>query len=136
VFSPNGRWIAYSSNVSGTFQIIVQTFPDPSGEKWPISTNGGIYRRWPRDGHELYYIDLEQHMVAVSVPTEGNFQAGKSVNLFDTPFGIMTGFVGSTFNYDAAVGGQRFLMAVPHQSLTSTPVLPLTVTLNWMPTSK
>src|SRR5262249_11042747 len=64
--SPNGRWLAYVSNESGTFQVIVRPFPDPSRGKWQISPDGGLYPRWRRDGRELFYLDSKARIVSVS----------------------------------------------------------------------
>ncbi len=52
--SSDGRWLAYVSNESGSPQVVVQPFPDPSGGKWQISVKGGHYPRWRRDGREIY----------------------------------------------------------------------------------
>ncbi|MDA2938906.1 serine/threonine-protein kinase [Acidobacteria bacterium AH-259-A15] len=54
-FSPDGRWVTYESNESGTRQVFVQPFP-ATGGKWQISTQGGVQPRWRRDGKELFYI--------------------------------------------------------------------------------
>src|SRR5262249_37673835 len=50
-FSPDGKWVAYVSDESGPEQVYVQSFPAPvAGKKWQISSNGGGYPRWRRDG--------------------------------------------------------------------------------------
>jgi serine/threonine-protein kinase len=55
VFSPDGRWIAYTSTEAGsTFDIYVRPFPGPGGI-WRISTSGGIYPQWSASAHELLY---------------------------------------------------------------------------------
>src|SRR5262249_9775118 len=54
--SPNGRWLAYTTNESGKYQIVVQTFPDPNLGKKQVSIEGGLYPTWRRDGRELYYL--------------------------------------------------------------------------------
>src|SRR5262249_35752586 len=54
-FSPDGRWVAYETNESGRFEIVVQPFPVPTG-KWQVSTAGGMQPRWRADGKELYFI--------------------------------------------------------------------------------
>ena len=50
--SPDGRWLAYSTNESGTRQIVVQPFPAVNEGKWQVSTNGGLEPRWRRDGRD------------------------------------------------------------------------------------
>ena len=62
-FSPDGRWLAYQSNESGTNEVYVRAFPPPSsgqGGKWQISNNGGTVPRWSRTGHELVYQSGDQ----------------------------------------------------------------------------
>ncbi len=54
-FSPDGRWVAYQTNESGRFEVVVQPFPDAGG-KWQASTNGGDAPRWRADGKELYFL--------------------------------------------------------------------------------
>ncbi len=54
-FSPDGRWVAYQTNESGRFEVVVQPFPDVGG-KWPVSTAGGVTPRWRADGKELYFL--------------------------------------------------------------------------------
>jgi serine/threonine-protein kinase len=76
-FSPDGRWIAYASNESGTFEIYVRPFPGPGG-RWQISTGGGSFPAWSRDGRELVYMGPDQRLMAVSYTAEGDsFSAGK-----------------------------------------------------------
>jgi Tol biopolymer transport system component/predicted Ser/Thr protein kinase len=53
-FSPDGRWIAYSSNESGTLEVFVRPFPGPGG-RWQVSSSGGIHPRWAATTHELLY---------------------------------------------------------------------------------
>jgi Tol biopolymer transport system component len=67
-FSPDGKWIAYTSNESGQDQIYIQPFP-PNGGKWQVSTSGGFEPRWRADGKELYYINsrTEAKLMAVTV---------------------------------------------------------------------
>jgi eukaryotic-like serine/threonine-protein kinase len=64
-FSVDGRWIAYSSNESGTAEIYVKPFPGPGG-KFQISTGGGDAPEWSRNGKELFYIGPEQRIMVVS----------------------------------------------------------------------
>src|SRR5205085_1134957 len=58
-FSPDGRWLAYASNKSGTFQIYVRAFPDKGGE-WPISNSGGVLPVWSHATHELIFRTEDQ----------------------------------------------------------------------------
>jgi len=133
VLSPNGKWLAYVSNEARTYQVVVQPFPDPSSGKWQISTDGGVYPRWRRDGRELYYLDRQRRIVAVSVTEEGGFKIGKTTPLFETALPFPDG--PPTFvPYDVSADGQRFLISVRQDQLppatNSTPT-PITVVLNW-----
>jgi Tol biopolymer transport system component len=129
--SPNGRWLAYQSDESGKFQIVVQPFPDPSSGKWQISTEGGAYPRWKwkRDGRELYYVTPAGEMIAVSVTTDSKFDIGKSTALFHLPLGFAGVPVPGGFPYDVTADGQRFLIAAP---LAASNASPITVILNWI----
>ena len=76
-FSPDGRWLAYSSEESGSLELYVQPFPGPGG-KWQVSTGGGLHARWSRDGKELLYRTYEnQIMVAGYSASKDTFQAAR-----------------------------------------------------------
>jgi len=55
VFSPDGRWVAYTSDQNGQSQVFVQSFPDSSKGRWTVSKPGGVHPRWRRDGRELFF---------------------------------------------------------------------------------
>jgi Tol biopolymer transport system component len=69
-FSPDGKWIAYTSNESGAWQVYVRSFPDTGG-KWPVSTNGGVQPRWRSNQKELFYISPDKKLMAVDVKMDG-----------------------------------------------------------------
>jgi serine/threonine protein kinase/Tol biopolymer transport system component len=71
VFSPDGRWIAYSSTESGPAEVYVRPFPGPGG-KWQISTGGGDWPTWSRAGRELFYHSPDGHIMVVPYTVEGN----------------------------------------------------------------
>jgi hypothetical protein len=111
--------------------VIVQTFPDPSGGKWVISTHGGSAPRWRRDGRELFYVDAEQRLVSVPVTAGSSFVPGRATPLFSLPVSIQTDSSGA-YGYDAAADGQRFLVSLPSDSASAkAPAIPLTVITNW-----
>jgi len=64
-FAPDGRWIAYASDESGQYEIWLQSYPDTSGARLPITTGGGQGPRWGTGG-ELFYHD-EDRMMSVQV---------------------------------------------------------------------
>jgi len=120
--SPNGQWLAYVSDETKRNEIYVQTFPTPGG-KWQISTNGGLYPVWSRDGKELFYIGADQKLMAVEVMGGNTFQAGVPRPLFQTRLG--SGVFAIWF--DVSKDG-RFLMPVP---VENTAPVPMTVVVNW-----
>ena len=115
-FAPNGRWVAYTTNESGMDQVVVQSFPDPTKGKWPVSANGGVQPRWREDGRELFFIAADGKLMAVDVKDEPpNFSPGPPRPLFQmpvTPFGT-NGPPLNGFSYDVTTDGQRFVLIVP-----------------------
>ena len=100
--SPDGRWLAYTSDASGRREVFVHPFPD-LGAKWKISTEGGFSPRWSRDGRELFYRDGTQLMV-VAVAGGKAFAAGRPRALFKD--GIPAWLNGG---YDVSPDGERLL---------------------------
>ena len=123
-FSPDGRWVAYSSNESGAWQVRVQPYAAPGG-KAQVSTDGGTEAVWARDGRELFYRNGNKMMV-VAVEAGNSFVAGKPRLLFEGRYamGPVPGFT----NYDVSRDGQRFLMIKSEQAAAPTQ---LNVVLNW-----
>jgi hypothetical protein len=103
--SPDGRWIAYTSNETQSYQIYVQPFP-PGGGKWQITTDGGVDVHWSRDGRELFYREGSALMV-VAIQTQPAFQAGKPKLLFEEHRTLFS-TVGHTF--DVSLDGKRLLL--------------------------
>jgi Tol biopolymer transport system component/tRNA A-37 threonylcarbamoyl transferase component Bud32 len=125
--SPDGRFLAYTTNDSGTYQIVVQSFPDPTGGKWQISSQGGIEPKWRHDGRELYYLALDGKLMAVSIKSEKTLEAGTAMPLFDTPLTYQRGQLPRTHRYDVAPDG-RFLLAVPKATAAAPPIVAV---MNW-----
>jgi serine/threonine protein kinase len=65
-FSPDGRWLAFASAETGEYEVYVRPFPGPGG-KWQISSKGGDFPRWRKDGRELFYISAGNNMMSVDV---------------------------------------------------------------------
>jgi Tol biopolymer transport system component len=103
-FSPNGRWVAYTSNQSGRFEIYVQAFPE-GGAKWQISSDGGAEPVWARNGRELFFRSGDK-MLVVDVITDSSFHAGTPRVLFKGRYESYS----LTTSYDVAADGRRFLM--------------------------
>jgi Tol biopolymer transport system component len=64
--SPDGKWLAYRSAESGLPQVYIAPFPTGNG-KWQVSTNGGVFPRWRRDGRELFYLSLDSKLMTTEV---------------------------------------------------------------------
>ncbi|HLQ78896.1 MAG TPA: hypothetical protein VK210_16175, partial [Terriglobia bacterium] len=125
--SPDGRWIAYITNESGSYQVVVQTFPNPNGGKWPITSEGGVEPKWRRDSHELYYIAPDGKLMSVAIGGTTTLQAGRPVALFQTPLTVNKNSPDRTRRYDVDPNG-RFLMVFPAVT-SATP--PINVIVNW-----
>jgi eukaryotic-like serine/threonine-protein kinase len=125
-FSPDGRWMAYASNETGSWEIYVSPFLSGNG-KWQVSRGGGQEPRWRQDGKELFYVSADGKMMAVAVKTGASFEAGSSVALFQThrrqPVSAQ-----DVFSYDVSGDGQRFLIIT---KLDEANAAPLSVLLNW-----
>jgi serine/threonine-protein kinase len=76
MFSPDGRWLAYTSNESGTFEVYVRPFPGPGG-KTQISSGGGSFPMWSRTKREIVYGADGRLMVAAFTVDGDTFSAGK-----------------------------------------------------------
>jgi Tol biopolymer transport system component len=132
-FSPDGRWLAYCSNESGTPQVYVQAFPGP-GAKIQISNEGGTDPVWKRAGGELFYRNGDSMMV-VSVTTAPSFTASRPQELWKGHYshGMSSscGAPGATSsNYDVTADGQRFLM-IRDNDQDSTTSKQMVVVLGW-----
>ncbi|GMR23768.1 MAG: hypothetical protein BMS9Abin37_2232 [Acidobacteriota bacterium] len=124
--SPNGRWLAYESNISGQSEIYVRPFPNVEDGQWLISKSGGQRPLWAPDGRELFYLVPGTKLMAVEVQTEPSFAAGNAKVVFEGPYS--EGPFGRT--YDISPDGKRFLMIKERASEeTSSPELILV--LNW-----
>src|SRR5271167_3443824 len=80
-FSPDGRWMAYVSNETGSWEIYVSPFPS-ANNKWQVSSAGGQEPRWRQDGKELFYLSADGKMMAVAVKTGTSFEGSSPVALF------------------------------------------------------
>ena len=118
MISPDGRWLAYTSNESGRFEIYVQSFPTP-GTKYQVTTSGGNKVYWTQEGRELIYATLDGALASVAVTPGEGLQFGKPAMLF-TP--------SRNEGIDVSPDGQRLLAVVPANAANAQS---LTVVLNW-----
>jgi serine/threonine protein kinase/Tol biopolymer transport system component len=138
-FSPDGRFLAYSSTEGGAHQIFVQPFPDVGRGKWQISTRGGREPRWRGDGAELYYMDPAGTLMAVDIVVEGDrLQPGTPRPLFELGFPWAQPSAAPDYFYAVTADGQRFLINEPEVPAVASGtngdvVVPatLTVIVNW-----
>jgi len=123
-FSPDGRWLAYSSNESGRTEIYVQPYPGPGG-KWQISNDGGAEPMWNPNGRELFYRNGNK-MMAVDVSVQPTFTPGNPRVLFEGQY-LPTG--AALPYYSVTPDGQRFLMVkASEQEQAATQI---NIVLNW-----
>ena len=125
-FSPDGRFIAYDSDESGRLEIYVVPFPS-TGAKYQVSSKGGGQPIWRSDGAEIFFLDPENFLTAVPVQvTAGVPQFGAPQPLFQ-----IYGSSGPTVRWDAAPGGQRFLVSEDVAQVNTAPVVLVT---DWVKT--
>jgi hypothetical protein len=112
--SPNGRWLAYSSDESGPYQIYVRAFPDKGG-KWQISNSGGIYPMWSRNGHELFFETADSRIMVAQYTAKGDsFAADKPLMWSDRKLaGVTAGATVGSRNVTLAPDGKRFAALMP-----------------------
>ena len=121
-FSPDGRWLAYTSDESGQTEVYVRPFPGP-GQKRLVSSEGGTEPRWRRDGREIFYRRGEAVMaVDVTQSPELSFSIPKL--LFKGPYPSEQQWS----NWDALPDGQHFVMVQDH----AQPRTALTLVQNWL----
>ena len=125
--SPDGRWMTYESDESGTTEVYVRPFPDGAGGKWQLSRGGGRQPRWRADGKELYYVAGQGKFMSVDIDAGSAFSSGAPRQMFEAS--IADG--GS--NYDVSADGQRFLVNVIADDET-VQTSALSVIVNWSST--
>jgi serine/threonine-protein kinase len=126
--SPDSRWLAYTSNESGSDEIYVRPFPGTDAARWQVSTGGGQYPRWSPDGHELFFLDRNSQLVAAELRPGTTFEVTELRRLFDA-----SGFVNPGFhqNYDVLPGGRGFLFMRAKLTGQQATTLPIVQVENW-----
>jgi Tol biopolymer transport system component len=128
--SPDGRWLAYASDKTGTYEVYVRPFApgkQTTGE-WLVSLGDGRDPHWRGDGRELFFVTSTKKMMAVDVRTTGDaFERGTPRELFSVPY--VTGAATVT-RYAVTKDGQRFIMAA--EAAGSAETDPIYVTVNWL----
>jgi serine/threonine protein kinase/Tol biopolymer transport system component len=121
VWSPDGKWMAYSSDESGAWEVYVEPYPG-TGPKTRISMNGGYQPVWSRDGGELFYRGGRK-IVAATIETAPQFKVVSRKELFEGKY--MSCLVCQT--YDASPDGEFLMIQDPKES----PPQGINVVLNW-----
>jgi len=104
-FSPDGRWLAYESNESGSYEVYVRPFPGPGG-KWQISTGGGVFPEWFRNGKELFYRTPDSKIMVVTYTGSGDSFHADKPQLWSP--GQFTDRGLGNLNFDLHPDGKRF----------------------------
>jgi hypothetical protein len=120
--SPDGRWVAYQSNESGRSEVYVAPFPGP-GAKRQVSTSGGLVPKWRGDGKELFYLALNNRLMATEVNGAGaTFEVGAERALFEARM------TGPGYFYTVTPDGERFLV---NRAVEQKAATPITLVQNW-----
>jgi Tol biopolymer transport system component len=125
--SPDGKWVAYASDESGESVIYVTTYPGGAGQ-FQVSAGGGSEPRWSGDGSEIFYLDPERTLTAVTVRTGAavSFSRGEPRPLFRAPVRPPISN-NDIFSYDVTKDGRRFIV---NRFVRPSPVAPLNIILN------
>ena len=119
--SPDGRWMAYASNQSGTWQVYAQPTRDPGGSRVQISADGGDTPVWTRDGRRIFYTSGQKILVA-SLATGAALTVTDRKELFEHDVTLLPGHAG----FDVMPDGQHLIFVKPVNGEA-----PATVVLNW-----
>ena len=118
--SPDGRWLAYSSNESGQAEVYVVPFGGGQG-KWQVSQNGGDRPTWGKDGKSLYYANPSYTIFAVPVKQVNNTLQ------FGTAEPLVSNTSSQIFFYDVSPDDKKILLNVISQQVNQS----ITVVTNW-----
>ena len=121
--SPNGKFIAFTSNESGRDEIYVQAMALGTRPK-KVSINGGQSPRWKNDGKELFFVSPPAEMMAVDITLDPVFSAGVPHQLFQ----LKSENPNPLANFDVRPDGKQFLILTRQRSTQDAPI---TVVLNW-----
>jgi hypothetical protein len=130
--SPDGKWLVYESSNAGRRDVYVRPFPAGAGQ-WQVSTGGGWFPRWRRDGRELFFMNALSggDIVAVDVNVSGStFEQGVPKALFNPGYADL----GHTIDYHAfavSADGRRFL--IPHLApvIAGAASPQIAIVINW-----
>jgi serine/threonine-protein kinase len=120
--SPDGRWLAYSSDSSGQFEIYVSPYPDVATRRWIVSTAGGTDARWARNSRELFFTTPDGALMGMQVKAAGqSWAATAPVKVLNPGYWSRNAFIGPSF--DVSPDGKRFLVVTPPKDVADPPEL-------------
>lgn len=105
--SPDGKWMAFTSNETRRLEVFVTRTDNPSAGKWPVSASGGFSPRWSPKGDEIFFLDLSGRLAVATVRTAPTFAVERQKVLFDARDFVQPAH--SRRNFDVTADGQRFL---------------------------
>jgi hypothetical protein len=123
--SPDGRWIAYTSDETGSMQVYVQSFPG-AGNKSQVSVRGGYEPKWAANGNELYFISPNRKLMSARLEPGSSFRAAVPEELFEVP--LPEPVASFPNSYAVTADGRRFLV---NTLVRNSPSSPISVVLNW-----
>jgi serine/threonine-protein kinase len=126
--SPDGRWLAHSSDESGQWEVYVRPFPDVESGRWQVSTDGGTSPRWAHSGRELFYVSPGQQMMVASVSTASTFTVEERIPLFEIPQSFELSPLATP--WDVSPDDQEFIM-VRTVVAAENEEAPLILVQNW-----
>ncbi len=123
-FSPDGRWVAYTSNESGQNEVYIRSFTT-SDSRWQVSTSGGSGPRWRKDGKEIYYLSSDHAVMCANIEIKTTTVEVSNVHrLFETPQIVELILPG----YDVSADGTKFFINVQNETQNQSP---LSLVINW-----
>jgi serine/threonine-protein kinase len=127
--SPDGRWLAYESEVAGRFEIHLRPFPDVTRQMWQVSNGGGTQARWAASGRELFFLDATGTLMSARI--DDRMPPATPTKVLDRSYvWIVPTYAGRM--YDVARDGKRFLMLKPVRSEDAGPTMTnIVVVQNW-----
>ncbi len=111
-FSPDGRWVTYTSLESGAYEIYVRAFPD-NGRKWQVSNGGGVIAHWAKDGQRLFYRTIDQRLMVENYTTSGAVFKAQAPRLW---LDVRLAETGVLPNFDVAPDGRIAALLSPNQA--------------------
>ncbi|HEX6315738.1 MAG TPA: hypothetical protein VFZ73_12800, partial [Gemmatimonadaceae bacterium] len=125
--SPDGKWLAYQTEMPGALPEIVVQSLSTAGGKWRVSTGGGATPRWRPDGKELFYLAADGNLMAVRIDARGEaLRTGASTPLFETSHPVVG--TGRARTYEVSSNGERFLLLTPDAQARAPSIV---VVSNW-----